>query len=180
MLLQVVVRPVPRLVGFRRAVARINDQAGTAAVLYDGSYESPFILYRRLADPELRTVTYRTSRMVGGGRIFRDQSYTPFVADPSELREVFLRAGARWVVAEYPREPFSEQEQWFRTFLQGSDFEPLERFEVSLPGQERLELQLYRYRHALTPDDELTIPLLTLQRGEFEFRPGQALVPWQP
>jgi len=174
--------PPRQMHGFREAAIQVNDRSEHGAVVYDGTYEANFILYRRLDDPALCTVSYRTSRLIAGGSIFTRRHYTPFVRSPEDVRAAFLRTGAAWVVSEAERQGLTEEQRWFRAFLQGPEFEHVETFEVRLPRAtgRRLSLHLYRYLHPVTPPELATVPMITLNREAIQFRPGRSLLDWSP
>jgi hypothetical protein len=177
---QVGTLPMRTLRGFREAAERINVLSDRGPVVYDGPHETSFILHRRLDDPNLQTVTYRTTRLIAGGNIFAARDYTPFIEEPQAVRDAFERTGASWVVAEDLRAAQTKEQVWFRAFLEGPDFEFMETLNVQPPREDKalLPLRVYRYRHPVQAPQQFSVPMLTIRREAIQFRPEQRLLDW--
>jgi len=67
--------------------SRANSLSANGIVMYAGRCDGPFILYRRLDDGELRTITIRADKPLGGSNIRPWRSYSPFVKSPEEIRQ---------------------------------------------------------------------------------------------
>ena len=164
--------------GYDRAASVITRLAGNQPVVFSGLYDGVFILYRRLGDPELESITFRSTKLFGGGVILPDRAYEAYVGSPRELRQRFRDTGAGFVVLDDRLENASPEHRWFREWVKGDDFERVEEIPIEYPWGTSIPLVVYRYRNLGPPAPTVNIPMRTLNTGEIEFEPGRSLINW--
>jgi hypothetical protein len=153
-----------RLSGYREAAEAASQMAENGIVVFGGLYDGPFVLYRRLRDPELRSITFRVSKLVGCGNVFMWRDYRPEIHSPEELRTLFSRIGAAVVVLEEQPEIDRPEHRWFWQMVEGQDFELRKRVGVEYPLRTAAKRELYIYRYLRPTDvpDKMIIPMHTL------------------
>jgi len=171
-------RPMPELRGYELAARKANELSQCSPVVFAGKLDGPFILYRRLNDPQLKTVTFRTSKLFGGGNILPNRWYVPFVSSPDEMRDRFLATGAGFVVFEDEPEIDSREHRWFWDWAHGAEFVEVCRIPVRYPSGLAGRLEIRRYTRTRTPVGSVCLRMNTLRIGRIAFDPNESLTGW--
>ena len=169
-----------RLDGYQLAARHASRLADNGVVVFGGAYDGPFVLYRRLEDPALRTITYRTSKLLGGGNILPGRGYRAFVSSPQDVRKALTNTGAKVVVVEDQPEMDTREHRWFWDLLRGPDpeFTLAETVPATYPNGQRGSLRIYRYTGPTQPPTRVEVPMMTLSSGHISYDSQRDLLGW--
>jgi hypothetical protein len=170
--------PQAALAGYRAAALEAGRLSDGAPVMFSGTWDGPFVLYRRLDDPGLTTVTYRASKMLGGGNILASRLYTAYVNSPEEVRQRFAETGAELVVSEDSPEINSREHLWFWDWIHSPDFKEINTLPVTLPDGRQSHLHLMKYLGPHAVEKHMTIHMMTLRENAIAFDLDRPLIHW--
>jgi hypothetical protein len=174
----VLATPQREMRGYQAAALEANRLTDHGTVLFSGRWDGLFILYRRIDDPQMKGITYRASKIFGGGNILDDRGYTAFVDSPEAVRKRFAETGAEWIVSEDEPEIDSREHLWFWDWLHGADFEEVRTIPVEYPYGPGRNLHIFHYRGPHEDGQPIEIHMLTLRDGQIGFNPKRSLLNW--
>ena len=175
---QVVQSSNERMNGFEGAAIKANDLASNGIIVFGGYFDGPFILYRRLHDDALKTITFRADKLLGEGNILPHRGYTGFVGSPEGVRQVFEATGAEIAVIEDQPGIDAKEHRWFWDFVHGRGFQFVDSVRVTYHNARSGQVSFYRYLGPKGTWGKTTIPMLTLREGSLSFDPERSLLEW--
>jgi dolichyl-phosphate-mannose-protein mannosyltransferase len=165
--------------GMRAAAREVDGMTDRGKVLYGGVFHAPFVLYRRLNDPDLRSQTVHTGKVVGSGDGMVDRHYLPLVHSPDELHRNIRSLGAELIVVEeHPEIERPEQEWLWDALSREEGYQLIRRLPVVYPNGRGGQLRCFQIVNPDPPNTCCVLPMRTLQRGSISFDPNRPLRRW--
>jgi hypothetical protein len=173
--------PVGHMEGYADAAGRLAAIAPGEPVVFGGKFDGPFVLYRRLGDAQLATVTFRTGKLLGSGNILPDRDYQAWVHSEDEVRQRLAQTGARYIVLEDEPELATREHRWFWNLVaSGEEFELVESTLVIYPGNRAGALRIYKWLQAdgRARPSNLRLPMPSLASGSLTVDLDRPLLKW--
>ena len=175
---QIVQTPMAGLDGYQRAARRAGELACGPAVVFGGKFDGPFILYRRLADERLSTITVRTGKLLGGGVVVPTRRYREYVSSEQDILDKLATAGASLIVVEQDVELDRPAYQLFWNLLGQGPFELVDETPVRYPNGQHKVIRFYRYLGPVKAAADITLPMPSLSVGHIRVSLDRALLDW--
>lgn len=102
-----------KLSGYEQAALWAKRSSEAPMVIFGGRRDATFILYRRLHDPQLRTITLRADKLVGWGKGIPTRDYTRLVTSREELQALMATLGHGAVILEDVVDYDKPEHHWF-------------------------------------------------------------------
>jgi len=155
-------RPLPTLRGYEEAAIWANQASANGVVVFGGRRGGTFVLYRRLHDPQLNTITYRADKLVGCGKGLAGRNYQTFVESEAEIRSLLAEKGPGAVVLENEVDIDMPEHHWFWNVIR-TDLQRNGVVTVSNTSQRMSQLEQYRMHTTTVPPSPSSIPVQTRQ-----------------
>lgn len=121
----------PDIRGFDQAADFVARDPNCVSVLYDGYFNSNFILHMRMRDKDRRVLVFRASKVVFSTRFHIEMGYHDLVKEPSEFYDLLNRYSIKYIIQEEKDWINTPANRRLRKWMQGSKFELVRQFPIS-------------------------------------------------
>jgi hypothetical protein len=170
--------PPARLNGYARAAKRADELSAGSAVVFGGKFDGTFILYRRLGDQRLTSVTLRTGKLLGSGVVIPGRNYREYVSSEQEILDRLAAVGAGLIVTEQDVEMDRPAYRLFWKLLEGDQFQLVDEIPVRYANGQVKAVRFHRYLGPVEAAAEVTLPMPSLSVGQIRADLGKPLLDW--
>jgi hypothetical protein len=170
--------PGARLSGYARAAKRAEELSSGSAVVFGGKFDGTFILYRRLGDQRLASVTLRTGKLLGSGVVMPRRNYREYVSSEEEFLDKLAAVGAGLIVTEQDAEMDRPAYRLFRKLLDGDRFQLVDEIPARYANGQVKAIRFHRYLGPVKAAADITLPMPSLAAGRIHANLGKPLLDW--
>lgn len=120
----------PDIRGFDKVAEFVAGDSHCVSVLYDGYFNSNFILHMRMRDKDRRVFVFRASKVIFSTGFLVELRYRDLIKTASELYELLNRYSVKYVIQEEKDSINTPANRRLRKWVQGPKFRLVRQFPI--------------------------------------------------